>query len=154
MAAVPFHEYPHRGELMKRAPEIMDAVLRRSAGKGKDWEGRMDTEAAIEIAQALADGQDIPGLQATVLNNSHLVIYSLGSPWYACTKVWFIEQFFIRIGRGPVACALHDLEDLARALGASTIVMATSLAANDSALGRLYAQHGYSGQSTQHFKEL
>ena len=66
MAAVPFHEYPHRGELMQRAPEIMDAVMRRSAGKGKDWGGRLDVEGAIAVAQALANGQEIAGLEAYV----------------------------------------------------------------------------------------
>lgn len=139
---------------MRRAPEIMASVMQRASGKGKTWENRTDIEAAIAVAQALADGQDIPGLQATVLNNSHLLVYSVGSPWYASSSKWLIEQFFIRIGRGTVGCALNDLDELARQLGATTVVMATSLAANDAALGRLYAQHGYSSQSSQHFKEL
>jgi len=139
---------------MQRAPEIMASVMQRASGKGKNWDSRTDIEAAIAIAQALADGQDIPGLQAAVLNNSHLLIYNIGSPWFSSSKVWLIEQFFIRIGRGPVACAMRDLDDLARAQGATTVVMATSLAANDTALGRLYAQHGYGAQSTQHIKEL
>ena len=154
MAAVPFHEYPHRGELMKRAPEIMDAVMRRSAGKGKDWGGRIDVEGAIAVAQALANGQEIAGLEAYVLNNSHLLIFSMGAPWYAFREVWLIEQFFIRIGRGPLDAALHDLDILARDRSAKRIVMATSLAADDSALGRLYGRNGYRPDSTQHIKDL
>lgn len=154
MAAVPFHEYPQREALMQRAPEIMAAVLRRSGGRGKHWDDRVEVDGAICVAQALADGTEIPGLQASVLSNSHLLIYSLGSPWFSNSQVWLIEQFFIRIGKGSVGAAFRDLEDLARASGARRIVMATSLAANDAALGRLYAQNGYSPESSQHIKDL
>jgi hypothetical protein len=154
VAAVPFHQYPHRAELMERAPQIMDGVMRRSGGRGKHWDDRIEVDGAICVAQALADGVEIPGLQASVLSNSHLLIYTLGSPWFNSSKVWLIEQFFIRIDRGPVGFAFRDLEDLARAQGASRIVMATSLAANDAALGRLYAQNGYSPESSQHIKDL
>lgn len=154
MAAVPFHEYPHRASLMQRAPAIMDGVLRRLGGRGKHWDDRIEVDGAISVAQALADGIEIPGLQAAVLNNSHLLIYSLGAPWFNSSQRWLIEQFFIRIDRGPTVFAFRDLEDLARASGASRIVMATSLAASDEALGRLYAQNGYSPESSQHIKDL
>lgn len=139
---------------MQRAPEIAAVVMQRSGRDGKDWAARLETDSALAIFQRLADGEDIPGLQAVILNDSHLLVYSLGHPWWTKDKAWLIEQFFIRIGRGPAAGAFHDLDELAKSLGATTVVMATSLAANDQALGRLYARHGYTPQSSQHIKEL
>lgn len=154
MAAVPFHLYPHKDALMQRAPEIAASVMQRSERDGKDWDNRLESEAALAIFQRLADGEDIPGLQAVILNDSHLLVYSLGHPWWCKDKAWMIEQFFIRIDRGPASGAFHDLDELAKSLGCTTVVMATSLAANDQALGRLYAKHGYRPQSSQHFKEF
>lgn len=139
---------------MERAPEIAAAVMQRSVRDGKDWDNRLDIEAALDVFQALADGKEIPGLMAVVLNDSHLLVYALGSPWWTNRKTWLTEQFFIRIGRGSADGAFNDLDEFAKSLGCSSIVMATSLAANDEALGRLYARHGYSPQSSQHIKDL
>jgi hypothetical protein len=139
---------------MERAPELAASVMQRSERDGKDWDNRLDIEPALDTFQALADGKEIPGLQAVVLNDSHLLVYGIGHPWWTNHKKWLIEQFFIRIGRGSADAAFHDLDEFAKSLGCSSIVMATSLAASDEALGRLYAKHGYSPQSSQHIKEL
>lgn len=153
MAAVPFHAYPHKVALLQRAPELAAAVLQRSARDGKQWDQRLDMGAALAVFEQLAEA-DMPGLRAAVLNCSHLLVYSLGGFWFDPSKLWVIEQFFIRIGRGPAILAMNDIDTLARDAGAKGVIMATSLAANDAALGRLYARHGYSPQSSQHFKEL
>lgn len=146
----PFEEYSERYTLLWEAPDLIASTFARTT---KLWEGTTDVTGALDVFHRIADGNQPPGLDAVVLNGSHLLLYSLAAPWWNPTEVWLSEQFFIRIGRGPTACAFAAIEQLASDLGASHIVMATGLAKSDEALGKLYSRFGYSQQSTQHVKE-
>lgn len=155
MAAVPFHLHPMRHALMAQAPELAAAVMRRSEREGKQWGGIMDVDAALSVFRHLSEHEDLAGeLRAVVLNDSHFFAYSVGPLWFVPGATFLVEQFFMRVGRGQTTAALTDVEDLGRSLGCRFVLMATSLAANDEALGRLLRSHGYRPHSSQHLKEL
>jgi len=150
-------QHPLAEVLWAQRDRLFDQLIERSSRDGKTWGTRTDKEAAwgkllplfFQPATTLQQGQ----LAGWVLNDSHLVFCSLGSPWWT-EDVWFIEQFFLRVGKGSNTAAMLALDILALDLGATTIVFGTSLAANDAALGRLLGRAGYTPQSQQYIKEL
>lgn len=143
--------HPKRLEWLAAAPEILARVLIRSQ---KEWARTVDTAAAVRQVAGLVREAEHNGLSAVVLNNSHLLIYQLGGPWYAPYEKLIIEQFFVRLDKGPTSEALAAIDLLAKDLGATGVVMATSLAANDKALGRLLGRFGYSPMSSQHYRGI
>jgi hypothetical protein len=154
MAAVPFHLHPMRHELLARAPELAAAVLERSAPGGKVWGQLLDVDACLSVFQLLAEQEDAGGLRCVIANDSHLFAYCMTQFWFMPRVPVLAEQFLLRVGRGPSSTALDEIEDLGRQVGCKFILMATSLAASDEALGRLFRRRGYSPQSSQHLKEL
>lgn len=153
MPAVPFHLHPMRHEIVANGPETVAALLQRSARDGKRWAELLDPEAAVGLFAWLAESEELNGLRAVIVNDSHLFAYSVGPLWFA-RGTWLIEQFFMRVGRGSTAGALHAIEEFGRAQGCQHVLMATVLAADDAALGRLLHRHGYAQQSSQHYKDL
>lgn len=149
VSLTPFHEWDGRDVLLEGAPVVLDAIIARAQ---KEWSRTLSREDALLTLRNLGKGTSPYGLQATVLNDSHLLLWTLGSPWYAPSERWITEQFYVRIGKGSSKDAFVAIDALARNVGATGVVMATSLAADDSALGRLLASNGYSGMSSQHFK--
>jgi len=149
LTLIPFHEHPLRDEWLANSEKLIEQIVRKS---GKTWtENGFSKEAALTVWNQLAQGEEPYGLHAAVLNDSHILVFTFGTPWYAKGK-WIIEQFFLRIGKGSSKDAFDAIDLLAAKLGASGVTMATSLASDDSALGRLLASHGYSPMSSQHFK--
>lgn len=149
MTYTPLCEHPKRNEWLAAAPEVLARVLLRS---NKEWARAVDTGASVKTLADLIRECEHAGLSAAVLNDSHLLIYTVASPWYAPNEKLIVEQFFVRMDRGQTDEALAALDLLAKDLGATGAVMATSLAANDAALGRLLTRYGYSAMSSQHFK--
>lgn len=134
---------------LENSDKILDQVLRKS---GKSWlENGFSKEDALNVWNALGRGESPFGLHAAVLNDSHVLVFTFGKPWYAKGN-WIIEQFFLRVGKGSSKDAFAAIDLLAEKLGATGITMATSMAADDSALGRLLGTNGYSPMSQQHFK--
>lgn len=154
---IPLDQLPERQKefLLENGRKIIDRVFARltsRGSKGDEWTGRVDVDAAWQVFERLLEGETIQGLNAVVLNGSHLFIYSLGAAWFNPDEPWLIEQFFIRLFPGPSDGAFEAIEELAEDLGASATVMATSLAPDDASLGRLYEAHGYRLQSSQYIK--
>ena len=146
----PLVEYADRYTLLWKAPDEMKRVFAKSK---PEWEKSIDFDGALRTIQRIADGRPVQGVDAVILNDSHLFVYSVLSPWWQPGERWLTEQFFVRIGRGFTSCAFHAIDLLAEDYRASKIVMATGLAKSDEALGKLYRRFGYSQQSTQHVKE-
>lgn len=144
-------EHPKRDAWFAAAPDMLARVLLRS---NKGWARTVDTQAAVKVVSGLVQDYEHAGLSAAVLHDSHLLIYSVGSPWYAPTEKLIIEQFFVRVDKGSTEEALAALDLLAKDLGATGVVMATSLAANDKALGRLLGRFGYTSMSSQHWRDI
>lgn len=152
MPAVPFHLHPRRAELLQAAPQLAATVLARAAKGGKRWEELLDLDGTLAIFGMLGEGKTCGDLRACIVGESHFLCYSIGALWFAPSAPMLLEQFFVRIGRGSNDTAMDEIEALAQSHGCRGVVMATSLAANDEALGRLYARRGYTGQSSQHLK--
>lgn len=149
LSLTPLHEWSGLPDLISSADTVLAAIVKRAE---KEWARKLSKDDALSTLYLLAKDTGPYGLQATVLNDSHLLVWTFAGPWYAMSEKWITEQFFVRIGKGSTADALAAIDLLAEKIGATGTVMATSLAANDAALGRLYGQHGYSPMSSQHFK--
>lgn len=150
----PLHEHEAIKELITRDMKaIYAAVLSRSERDGKDWNNRVNANDALEVIVSLMFNEGPPGLEAVVLNDSHLLLFSVGNPWWSKTP-WLIEQFYIRLARGPSDKALAALDELAADRKCTSIVFGTSMAAKDAALARLLGRAGYTPQSQQLIKEL
>lgn len=152
MAAVPFHLHPRRAELLQSAPTLAAAVLARAAKGGKGWDKLLDLDNCLTVFHMLGEQETCGDLRAAIVNDSHFLCYSVGSLWFMPKTPLLLEQFFMRVGRGSHDTAMDDIEALAQSIGCKGIVMATSLAASDEALGRLLARRGYSPESSQHLK--
>lgn len=155
MAYVPLSNSPLKDDILAQAPALAFSVLSRQRGGGKDWERRTDLDAVLELYRLMADGSEPYGLKTVILNGTHLLTYSISSPWYNPSARWLVEQFFIRIrpGHDP-SPAYAAIEEVARDEAADTIVLATAFAPDDEALGETYSKYGYTKQSTQHIKQL
>ncbi len=128
-------------------------MMARSSESGKSWATRIDPDLALKQFARLLDGQPVPGVKAVMLGDSHVLLYSVSTPWWGGAP-WLAEQFYVRVGRGPVDTAMRAIEQLAEHEQCGTIVFATSLAARDASLSRLLFSYGYSQESTQHIKDL
>lgn len=146
----PFHEWDGKDVLLQNAGTVLEAVIQRA---DKEWSRKITQEDALAVLQQLSTGSIVNNqLHATVLNDSHLLVWQFGGLWYAPHEKWIIEQFYVRIGKGSHRDALLAVDALARNIGATGTIMGTALAKNDDALGRLLSQSGYSPMSQQYFK--
>lgn len=154
MAAVPLHQHPLRHELLARADELCAGVFARSERDGKVWAQFIDADAAIAVFEHLTEHEDMGGLRCAIVGNSHLLAYCVAPMWFAPTKPLLVEQFFMRVARGSSDAAMEEIKQLARDNDCAAVLMATMLAPDDDALGRLYERHGGSKHSTQYLMEI
>lgn len=154
MSVVPLHQHPARHDLMARAPQMCAAVFERSARDGKTWATFLDADACIATFAWLAEQEDLQGLRCAIVNDSHLLAYCVAPMWFAPTKPLLVEQFFLRVGRGSSDEAMAQIKLFALEQGCAGVLMATMLAPDDEALGRLYERHGGRQHSSQYLMEL
>lgn len=152
MPAVPFHLHPRRAELLQQAPQMAAAVLARAAAGGKGWDKLLDLDACMTVFHVLGEQEACGDIRAAIVGDSHFLAYSVGALWFMPKTPLLLEQFFMRVGRGSHEVAMDEIEEFSKSLGAKGVLMATSLAASDAALGRLLARRGYSPESSQHLK--
>jgi hypothetical protein len=154
VACVPFHLHPMRHDLLARGPELAAAAFDRSARDGKTWNQMLSVDACVQVFRALAEVEDVGGLRCVIANDSHLFAYCITEFWFMPGAKVLAEQFMLRVARGPSTVALDQIEAMGKDAGCRYVLMATTLAASDQALGRLFARRGYSLQSSQHLKEI
>lgn len=155
MACIPFHQHPQREAILARMHAMAGAVMARSQREGKAWAKFIDPDAALAIFAHLSEHESFAGeLRAVIANDSHLLVYVVSPMWFAPAHPLLVEQFFLRVGHGAQHLAMEAIERLGRDLGARGVLMATMLMPNEEAGERLFRQHGYSRQCSQHFKEL
>lgn len=145
---VPLSEHPDRDDILIAADTILDRMIARA---NKTWTQSIDKEQALNAFFGLYQGQHPYGLNAVVVNNSHVLIYQIGSVWYNPLTPIVLVQLYVRVNKGSGKEALAAVKSLAQEEGAAGVIMATSFAKNDPALGRLLAQEGYAPMSQQHF---
>ena len=154
MPAVAFHQHPARHDLIARADELCAAVFERSARDGKAWATFLDQNACVGVFEFLAENEELGGLRCVIVNDSHLLAYCVAPMWFAPERPLLIEQFFMRVGRGSADEAMAEIKAMAREQGCHGVLMATMLAPDDDALGRLYERHGGRKHSSQYLMEL
>lgn len=146
-----FEDYPEKDTLIRNAQTLLNRALRHGR---KQWGQMLNMDKAMDRIKCIATkGLDCQGIFGVVLNGTHLLLFSVAPLWFMDDPV-LVEQFFIRIAPGPEAGAYAALEQLARDLELSHIVMATAFAGRDEALGKVYEHYGYSKQSSQYIKEV
>jgi hypothetical protein len=129
-------------------------VFKRSERDGKTWAQFLDRDACVSVFQWLAEHEELAGLRCAIVNDSHLFAYCVAPMWFAPDKPLLVEQFFMRVARGSADDAMQDIKQLARDNGCAAVLMATMLAPDDEALGRLYVKHGGSLHSSQYLLEI
>lgn len=96
-----------------------------------------DVEYTTEmIVQNLVD--------ATVIDNSYLLVYSIVVPWYSKNRTVLCEDMVLRIGKGSkFSRVIATLDHLADKHDCCAIVTGGALARSSKAIERLYRQGGY-----------
>lgn len=95
---------------------------------------------SVELALNMIVGG---GVKSVVVDESYLVVYDCGKPWYSFHNV-LQELLVLRIGRGSSFWAVTGVLDyLAEINGCSEIVVGGALTRAPKALCRLYSRAGY-----------
>ena len=94
----PAHEHPLAGFLIENSANLYASMINRSTSKGKMFADNINHEAAVDAVVGLIKGEPSPhGISAVILNDSHLLVYSVGQPWFGGGETWLIEQFYMRV---------------------------------------------------------
>lgn len=143
-------QHPLFNSIYESAPQLFDSALARSKRNGKTWDTRLDKEDAVARARLILS-DEVPGLRAYILCDTHLLFASIGQMWWS-SDPWLIEQWYLRVAPGR-SDPLAAVDRLAQDAGCSAVAFGTSLAANDAALGRMLTSKGYRLESTQYIKD-
>lgn len=82
-------------------------------------------------------------LLAVILDDSYLLVYSIGSPWYSKSTV-LVEDMVLRLAPGSHFSVVTDyLEDLAEQNDCDMILVGGALARSSRAITRLYQRQGF-----------
>lgn len=126
-------------------------ALQGTVDNSPHWAGRYDPDSAIRKYAAGV-------IKAVVINETHLLVYLVVSPWYNDKTLDLYELGFYRVRKGGGGIGFTGIvkafEDIARQCGATRIVVGTSLPSNKEALARLYRRAGYTDHATALFKEV
>jgi hypothetical protein len=154
MAVVPLHQHPNARAIVQGIRDNAPRLIKRAERGGKRWSRFIDADYICNVFDFLCENENVGGeLRAVVVNDSHFLAYSLGPMWFAPGHTWLIEQYFQRIGQGDTPAALTAIGEHAREQGACGVLIATMMAPDDDALGRIYTSAGYSRQCSQYLLE-
>lgn len=140
-------EYPFTEDEMQRISSAIrtyhTAIEHRT---NKEWFKFVDVEHVLTLIQT--------GLMPTaLLDDSYLVLYTIGAPWYHPSIQFVQEQLVLRVGAGGTLRKVTDfLEHKAKFHNAAGVAVGTALAHNDESLKRMYAKRGYNQQGVQLLK--
>lgn len=107
------------------------------AGRGRQGVAQA---SAPEWAEAIIARR---GIQSLLIDDGMLLVFQVGSPWYASYTV-VQELLVLRIGEGGTLKDVRDLlDDVAEHVDASAISVSTALCPRDKVLARSYQSAGY-----------
>lgn len=110
------------------------------AAKARVRDSIMDYLADADYTTEMIVSGKVPAL---ILDDAFLVVYGVGSPWYADTAL-LEEMLVLRIGTGSSFSAVCDLlDDLAEEHKVTAVVVGGALAKYPRALTRMYQSRGY-----------
>lgn len=122
----------------------LDAALYRSlAPSGTEYSSSSvdffcdDREYTVQvIVQNMVD--------AVVINESYLLVFSVVKPWYSKNKTVLCEDLVLRIGKGSsFSDVIATMEDLAEVNECDAIITGGALARSSRAITRLYQRFGF-----------
>ncbi len=128
---------------------VLTAMVDRLKRTGrKAVHGYLDVQSAMDW---LAEHDNV-----YIINESYLVAYDIGTPWYAAEDVSFLQECLVLAIAisGDFTAIPVFLERKAREAGAVLVLAGTALANSDNALASLYHPAGYVQQSLTLVKEL
>lgn len=121
-------------------------ITKMKATEAKLWYKYMDTEAVIRW---------IYTNDTAYIVGNFLVVYQIGSPWYADNSTLFLNELLVlRLVRGgSFQIVPKFLTDKALEAGAAVAVVGTALAKSDAALASIYGRSGFAAEATTLIKE-
>lgn len=124
-----------------------DHLAKAQKRTGKVWVQRVRLDKVLDV---LLD----PDNYVFIVDETFLVFYEVGQPWYADTDV-LEEKLVLNLRQGAKFSAVTDfLEERARLHQAELIGVGTALAASDAALVRCYTREGYRQEAITLIKEV
>ncbi|USN16845.1 hypothetical protein BABAYKA_00420 [Brevundimonas phage vB_BpoS-Babayka] len=92
---------------------------------------------------------------AYIVGETYLVLYNIGTPWYAPPDVLFLEEkLVLHIGGGAGFSVVPAfLEQRAEAEGVHLVGVGTALAISDRSLCRVYSRYGFNPEVVTLIKE-
>lgn len=117
----------------------------------KVWFKSVDTQHVLSL---ILTG----GVNAAIVNDSYLVLYEAGAPWYNPTVTVVEELMVLSLQDGSPTASLKDVTDFLEGQGrihkATLVVVGTALAHRDEALIRMYGRLGFNRESTMLIKAI
>lgn len=126
---------------------ILKSLIRKlQAADRKAIYSHLDLDAAMQSLYQFD--------HAYVVNESYLVVYELGIPWYS-SSLMLSEQLVLQLSsNSDFAVVPSFLEQAGREAGASLVETGTALAKSDAALASLYKRAGFTQAALALTKEL
>ena len=118
-----------------------------------EWKTRFDQDKIELMVTGALCGQKPYGMQAVLLNHSHLLIYTTGHTWYNQARV-LDEQLMVRVSEGSFTDALAALDLLVKDECCDYVTLGTLLSHNDAAYTRLAEQNGFTLAANILLKEV
>lgn len=126
-----------------RKPTADDAVgiccqLMKATDKVPDKEVARDLDHE-EVVRRIVQEE----VTSVIIDEAILVVYGIGSPWYA-DKLYVEEMLVLRLHGGGTFMSVTDfLEDIADMVNADAVIVASALAYSSRALAKLYTRQGF-----------
>lgn len=131
-------------DIVIAAEDHLAKALKRT---GKVWVQRVRLDKVLD---ALFDPDNL----VFIVDETFLVYYETGQPWYSDTDV-LEEKLVLNLRPGASFSAVTDfLEERARLHQAELIGVGTALAASDAALVRCYTRNGFKQEAITLIKEV
>lgn len=148
---LPVQLHPDFQMILKQMPSMVDQLVAGCEAKG--WHPNAG-KALYEFAWDALCGQG--DYHMAVIDNTHILLYMMQDVWWLQKEV-LVEYSFIRYKPEPadnLTRVFAGIDQLAKQLGVTTVVMSTSASVRNEAYSRVLKSHGYVLGAHQHVKEI
>jgi len=128
-------------------PIIDSAIRKHKLRGGKGWFKYLDLDAVM---------QGLYVNETYIVDDTYLVSYLVGTPWYADDSITYLEEkLVLRISDEGSSFSVVPafLEDRRQAHGAVLVGVGTAFALSDRAMSKVYNNHGFHQEAVSLIKE-
>lgn len=143
-------QHPALPMLLRKVRPMARQIIRDAK---PEVQAGLDLNTVVATVTSALKGEFPQGLTSVLLNNSHVLLFQVGHPWYSKEDVLY-EQLFVRVGSGPLTGALAALDQLAAHYGCTRIMMGSLVTPSDEAYTKLLTPHGYTQAANVLIKEI